>query len=231
MFQGKMKAITFSYDDGITQDKRLIKMFNRYGLKATFNLNSGLLGQPGLLDIRGTTVAHVKPRADEVAAIYEGHEVAVHTLTHPLLPSLTEAEIIRQVEEDRLALSNIVGYSVVGMAYPCGGKNYNSAVADLIREKTGVRYARTTASTHTFAMQENLYEFHPTIYHQHWDDLLPLAEKFLALEPEEPALFYIWGHSYELDYYDSWERFDDFLRLISGRGDIFYGTNREVLGL
>ena len=40
MFNGKMKAVTFSYDDGVTQDKRLISLFNKYGLKCTFNLNS-----------------------------------------------------------------------------------------------------------------------------------------------------------------------------------------------
>ncbi len=35
MFNRKMKAVTFSYDDGVTQDIRLIDMFNKYGLKAT----------------------------------------------------------------------------------------------------------------------------------------------------------------------------------------------------
>lgn len=49
MFQGKMKCLTFSYDDGVTQDKRLVKIFNRYGLKATFNINSELFGTPGYL--------------------------------------------------------------------------------------------------------------------------------------------------------------------------------------
>lgn len=34
-----MKAVTFSYDDGVTQDIRLVEILNRYGLKATFNLN------------------------------------------------------------------------------------------------------------------------------------------------------------------------------------------------
>lgn len=49
MMQGKRKFLTFSYDDGVTQDKRLVKIFNRYGLKATFNINSELLGTPGSL--------------------------------------------------------------------------------------------------------------------------------------------------------------------------------------
>lgn len=38
----KLKAVTFSYDDGTTQDIRLIELLNKYGLKCTFNLNSGL---------------------------------------------------------------------------------------------------------------------------------------------------------------------------------------------
>ena len=31
MFGGKKKAVTFSYDDGVTQDGRLMEIFNRYG--------------------------------------------------------------------------------------------------------------------------------------------------------------------------------------------------------
>ena len=43
MFGGINKAITFSYDDGVTQDVRLIEIFNKYNIKATFNLNLELL--------------------------------------------------------------------------------------------------------------------------------------------------------------------------------------------
>ena len=42
MWNGKRKAVTFSYDDGVTQDRQLVELLNRYGLKATFNLNSGI---------------------------------------------------------------------------------------------------------------------------------------------------------------------------------------------
>lgn len=34
----KFKAITFSFDDGVQQDKRLIDIFDRYSLKSTFNI-------------------------------------------------------------------------------------------------------------------------------------------------------------------------------------------------
>lgn len=36
------KAITFSYDDGIESDRKLVEIFNRYGMKCTFNLNTGI---------------------------------------------------------------------------------------------------------------------------------------------------------------------------------------------
>ena len=49
MFDGKLKALTFSFDDGITQDQRLIEIFNKYNLKCTFNINSELLGKAGSL--------------------------------------------------------------------------------------------------------------------------------------------------------------------------------------
>ena len=43
--EGKKKAFTASYDDGAIQDLRLIELFKKYKIKATFNLNSGLFGK------------------------------------------------------------------------------------------------------------------------------------------------------------------------------------------
>ena len=47
--EGKDKALTFSYDDGNIADKRLVSIFNNYGLKATFHLNSGMLDGKGFI--------------------------------------------------------------------------------------------------------------------------------------------------------------------------------------
>lgn len=230
MFQGKMKAVTFSYDDGVTQDQRLIALLNKYGLKCTFNLNSEFLGTAGSLVREDVTVAHVKPRAIEVKNIYEGHEVASHTLTHPLLTAVSDEEIVRQVENDRLTLSDIVGYEVVGFAYPGGGTNYNDHVADVIKNNTGVKYCRTTVSSHSFDIQSDLYRFKPTVYHhEEWNKMFELAQSFVELDTDTPKLFYIWGHAYEFDIHNTWDKFEEFCKIISGKQDIFYGTNREVL--
>lgn len=229
MWCGKKKAVTFSFDDGVRQDIRLVEILNKYGLKATFNLNSALLGLEGSLDRNGRTVRHDKVTPDEVRSIYRGHEIAVHTLTHPNLTTLEEGEIIRQVEDDRLALSQICGYEVVGMAYPCGGVNNDERVAAVIRQNTGVKYARTITSTYSFDQQTNLHQFNPSVYYVE-DCLEKVVDEFLALDSTEPQLLYIWGHSYEMDYgADYWVRLEEFFKLISNKDDIFYGTNKEVL--
>ena len=226
-----MKAVTFSYDDGVTQDIRLIELFNKYGLKATFNLNSGLLGRENTLIREGVTVDHNKVRAEDVRYIYEGHEIAAHTLTHPILPAIAEkSEIIRQVEEDRLALSELAGYEVVGFAYPGGGINYDSRVSEIIRRDTGVKYCRTIVSSHSLEPEKNLYELKPTVYHhEEFDKTFKLAEKFISAEPDSPMLLYIWGHSFEFDIRNEWERFEELCKILAGRSDIFYGTGRECL--
>ena len=153
MFNGKMKAITFSYDDCTTQDVRLVELFNKYGVKATFNVNSQLLGEPGDLVRFGVNVRHDKLPAEEIKRIYEGHEVAVHTLTHPRLQDIAEDdEIVRQIEEDKKNLEEIMGYDICGMAYPCDGNNVER-VAEIIKNRTKIKYARTTVPTYSFDLQ------------------------------------------------------------------------------
>jgi peptidoglycan/xylan/chitin deacetylase (PgdA/CDA1 family) len=213
------------------QDIRLAELFSKYGLKATFNLNSSLLAKEGSLVRDGVRISHNKVDPKDVRHIYAAHEVAAHTLTHPLLPSIEdEREITRQVEEDRLRLSELAGYEVRGFAYPGGGTNNDDRVAEIIKRTTGVRYCRTITSTHSFALQENLFRFNPTVYHhKEFDELFELGEKFLSLKTDEPAIFYIWGHAYEFDIADTWGRFEEFLQMISGKSDIYYGTNSEIL--
>ena len=232
MFDGKNKAITFSYDDGVTQDIRLIEILNKYNLKATFNLNSELLGQQGHLNCEGIYVDHTKNNSEDIKHIYDGHEIATHTLTHPNLTAILEdSEVIYQVEKDRLNLSELVKYEVVGMAYPCGGINCNERVAHLIKNNTGIKYARTVDVTHSFDIYNDVFQYKGSVYqHFDWDILFDMGRKFLEIETDTPKVFYIWGHAYELDIFpERWKLFEEFCEMISNKSDVFYGTNKQVI--
>ena len=194
MWNGKKKALTFSFDDGVTQDIRLLEILNKYGLKGTFNLNSGLLGLPREVERNGKMVNHTKVQPSQVRSLYEGHEVAVHTLSHPTLTPLSENAIVYQVDEDRKLLEDLVGYSIVGMAYPNGPND--DRVAEIIEKNTPIRYSRTVTSTFDFTPQrEKLLRYNPTVYYVQ-PELDGLVERFLSEDGDDDKLLYIWGHSY-----------------------------------
>ncbi len=226
-----MKYVTFSFDDGVTQDRRLIELFNKYNLKSTFNLNSSCLGLKGGWQHEGKWLNHTKVSPLEVGELYKGHEVAVHTLTHPNLTCEDEETGVYQVEEDRRQLSRLVGYEVTGMAYPCGGVNNDDRTAEILRKSTGVEYARTINGTLKFDLPKNPYRWHPTVYARDCAKTFELAERFLSMEAEQPQIFYVWGHAHEFDILDdmTWERVEELCRMLSGKKDVFYGTNKQAL--
>jgi len=217
------KAITFSYDDGVTTDLKLLEIFNKYGIKCTFNLNYGLGPSKGGWEYMGKPVNRLD-LAEHVKK-YAGHEIAAHALTHPDLTKLSIEEARREMAEDKEGLTRLFGKAPVGMAYPFG--TYNDEVVDML-SALGFKYARTVNESCNFDVQTDLLRFKPTCHHDN-DRLFELAEEFLAMETEEPKIFYIWGHSYEFMGKENWDRIEKLCRMISGRDDIFYGTNEEVL--
>jgi len=229
MWNGKKKAITFSFDDGVEQDIRTIEILDKYGLKATFNLNSGKFGTKNPYEPNGRVVERTLIEPTQVKELYKNHEVAVHTVGHFNLTTLPDSCVAWQVEEDRKMLERLTGKPIRCMAYPCGGVNNDARVASVIKNETKIRFARTITSSYSFDLQKNLLQFQPTV-HFIDEKLFDLAQQFLELETDEPKLFYIWGHTYELDAEDgAWERFERLCQMLSGHEDIFYATNGEAL--
>jgi peptidoglycan/xylan/chitin deacetylase (PgdA/CDA1 family) len=225
---GKMKALTLSYDDGVEQDRRLIEILNRYGIKATFNLNSGV--QSGASswvnkDGEGRDVPIRRMNVRGLAELYAGHEIAVHSLTHPRLEILDGESVRNELEQDKLNLERIFGTPIQGMAYPFG--TYNDTVLKTVAA-CGLKYGRGVRSSYSFDLPADLLTYQPSCHHAD-PRLLELAEKFIKLQPARPQVFYVWGHSYEFDTGRNWDLVEDFCRLMSNRDDIFYATNAQAL--
>lgn len=220
---GKRMAVTTSFDDGVVQDRRVVKAFNEWGLKGTFNLNSGTLLRNG----RPAEGPSGRLDACEVADLYHGHEVAVHTVTHPSLTLLDAAQIAREVIEDRKALEDLVGYPVRGMAYPNGA--YDERVINVVRQ-TGIVYARTVEnSPRCFPPREPLAW--ASTAHMLSKNPCPVNELFEKYYANKgcPSVFFIWGHTYEFDRPGAgWSDLERIFKPISGRPDVWYCTNIEL---
>lgn len=222
---GKTKVLTFSYDDGVVQDIRLIGILDKYGLKGTFNINTGLYLQEDTVRER----YYGRMKLSEAKALYKnsGHEVAVHALTHPFLEKLTKTAVLKEILEDRRNIESEYGTLARGMAYPYG--TYNDDVIELLRA-CGICYSRTVKSTGTFGFPMNWLTLDPTCHHND-PKLMELAEKFVnaKIEPMRGVqMFYVWGHSYEFDNNDNWNVIEELAAYVSGKEDIWYATNIEV---
>lgn len=209
--EGRLKAFTASYDDGRTYDARLAKLFSDHDIHATFHLNSGFWDTPDYIT------------KDEAKTLYLDHEISLHTLTHPHLPDLPDSLILQEILEDKKNLEDAAGYVVRGMSYP-----YGQVDERIIRlaKSCGMLYSRTTVSTRGFALPEDFMRWHPTCHHS--DDLPALWERFMRYRTDTPALFYLWGHSYEFDRNGNWDVIERFCDEAAGDPGIWYATNVEI---
>ena len=219
----KSRALTFSYDDGSIYDKRLVKIFNENHLKATFNINSGLMEQSD-----GWRMS-----LDEAIALYQsgGHEIAIHGLKHLSLYDLPDHCAIDEILQDKKNLEKATGKIVRGMAYSYGA--YNAKTIDLLK-KLDVCYARTVCQTENFDICENFLELNSTCHHNN-GKLFKLLDDFLAKEEDGlffkkgPKLFYVWGHSHEFERDGNWYIIEQFCEKVGKQETVWYSTNIEII--
>ena len=214
---GKRKALTFSYDDAQRFDRELVEIFNKYGVKGTFHLNSGTLS-----DTHDGTEFFISK--EEVPTLYKGHEVAVHGVEHRNLPNLSKSQMVMEIEEDRKALEKLTGSFVQGMSYAFG--SYNDQVVEVLKV-LGIKYSRTVKATNGFFPPEDFLTWHPTCHHD--GNLMELGKRFLNTPDYiELPLMYVWGHSFEFGNKNDYSVIDAFCEMMSGKEDIWYATNLEI---
>lgn len=223
--EGRAKALTLSYDDGVEQDVRLIEIMNKYGLKGTFNLNSGVYAKEGTVYPEGQIHRRMTEKKVTETYINSGQEVAVHSLTHPFLEQLPSNLAIKEIIQDRENLEKQFNTIVRGAAYPYGTFDDN-VVKEF--ELCGIVYARTVISTNDFRIPKDWMRLTATCHHDS-PELKNLAKKFVEDKvPFAPYLFYLWGHSYEFEANNNWHVIEDFAKYVGGRDDIWYATNIEI---
>lgn len=232
------KYFTLSFDDGITQDLRLIGILKKYGMdNCTFFINTGLMGANWAWvggQFNRPDVSHLRFTEEELkTGIYAGFDLECHTATHPSLKALSNRRVQREIERDVMKIQEISGIRPVGMAWPGGDTEFNRQNITVILEKTDVRFARCTTPTYAFTLPENFMRWRPSCSISD-GNVLELAEQFLHADCTEDMLFYVWGHGYELDLFGTWDRFEQLVSKMAeaaGRGEIVPVTNAEFYQL
>lgn len=215
----KTRAVTLSYDDGNIDDRKMVEILNKYGIKCTFNLDSGI--------IQGN---ENKVQFEEFDEIYKGHEIACHTYTHPHLNSLDLGGIAYQIIKDRETLEEKTGNIIEGFAYPFGLTETDGMI-DCIKN-CGIKYGRTTIPTHNFELPEDYLRWNPTCHHMD-SKLFELIDNFYKPDDVEhpwrirPLLFYLWGHSYE--FKNNWKSLEQICDTLGQKENVWYATNMEII--
>ena len=215
--KARTKAVVMSYDDGSEHDRRLVSLFNTYGVRGTFHLNSSRLGDD----------YHIK--RDEVGTLYRGHEVSCHTRNHRDLTALADDDARMEIETDRRDLESLAGYPVRGLAYPFG--TYDDRIVSLVSE-LGMAYARTAEDSHAFGLPQDVLRLTTTCHHNR---MAEFAAGLLASDGPGLELMIVRGHSFELDGFMSsdpdkdWTYMEDVCRHLQASSAVWFATMIEVL--
>ena len=173
----------------------------------------------------GLICDHSEIEPQDVAEVYRNHEVAAHGLDHRTFLGLSDEALYAEAELDRQALCRMAEQEVIGCAYPNGP--YDARVVQFLRERTNIRYARTTRDCYHFGLPADFLEWHATCSAS-YGGVFMLADAFLSQQSEQDSIFCVWGHSYDFDRCHTWDRFEMLCRTLAYRPDCSYATMGEI---
>lgn len=216
------KYLVFSIDDGTIYDREVIKLFNKYSIRGTFNLNSDLGGFTWMYDEK-TPITRLNLMNEY--ELYNNHEIASHTLTHVHLTEVDRKEIIRQVNGDLTYLKWLTRRdNISSFAMPFS--DCNPWVLDIIKNHTNVSNIRISEIDESFNIPEDKY--HIRITALNINRALTLFPKFLKSKKKVGVFIYA-GHSYDFFVNNSFDKLEEFLKLITSFKEVEVVTMKELV--
>lgn len=119
-------AFALTFDDGFKAHYDYVfPILNKYGLRATFYVNSSFL----VSKVGGKAINRYGYIEDFCEMSDAGNEIASHSLTHPNLSELSSDKLIAELYEDKNNIEKFTGRKCLTHAYPyC---NHNKHVDDV----------------------------------------------------------------------------------------------------
>ena len=210
-----MKYVIISIDDGTIYDKKVIEVLNRHKIKGTFNLNSGLNDFVWYKGDRPVRRFILQDNVD----VYNGHEVASHSLTHPHLTDLDNDQIAFEVGVDKENLEKTFNRPITSFAFPF--HDFEERVLNRIKEINGFSAIRLSIFDKTFKFPEDPYHIKITSLDIH--ETQELFPKFL--EDKDAELYVFVAHSYDIEFDNTYDLLDKFCEMIEKSDAISIYTN------
>ncbi len=217
-----MVKVAQCWDDGVTNDIRLIELLKKYHAKATFNLNPGLheekrqepLWVPaGYADWSFKGFRCGKVGKAEMLSIYRGFQVASHCWRHENADAHPLPVFVKAATDAKHFLEDLFQQECPGFAWPCGIATPEAA--DALRD-AGFAYGRMVTSTEHVEAYEHPMMLKPSC-HVH-DGVF--YRRFAEAKARN-GIFYFWGHSYEmLDSAGLWEQMERKLDFLSSDPEV-----------
>ena len=196
------KAMIFSYDDGVlAADKKIIEIFNREGMKASFNLIAK--NYDGLTE----------EQKENLRNVYAGHEIGNHTYSHPDMRTsvnnpLTAEQCLAEINRGKEILEDTFQTTVTGLAWPYTNPRRPETTALADKDYLYARTAPVTGGGELFAVPESfgpsweftcIDYFSGVVYSDSYIDL------YAGLESEELTLLSVWGHPASIYSANRWD--------------------------
>lgn len=217
-----MRIVCLSFDDGTIYDLKFIDLLNKYNLRASLNLNSGMEDFVWYYGKEQIPIRRLK--LNDVIENYVNHEIASHSLTHPYFSSLDSNEIIRQVKEDIKNLENIFKRKINGFAFPFHDQTEENI--QTIKNNVELNYIRYSYFKDDYIPSDRYHIHLNALYDD--NDIYDKLEEF-SKNKLENSLFVIAGHAYEFEVKNDWEKIEKLLKYLSLNKDIVVLTLEEAV--
>jgi peptidoglycan/xylan/chitin deacetylase (PgdA/CDA1 family) len=227
--------VTTSWDDGHQLDTKMAAFLADHGFRGTFYVSprsreippERRISEPSLIDLS----CHF--------------EVGCHTLTHPHLTRLSAAEAAGEITDGKRAVEDVIGRTVSSFCYPYGA--YDRSHVEMVRA-AGFRVGRSTRRFSVAASPDPLQmatTTHAARYKRDgwraarrtasarkairlWRDWDALARTVFEEAFTGGGVIHIWGHSWEVEENDDWQRLSTLLHELGARDDVTMVTNAEL---
>ena len=212
-----MKYFVFAIDDGTIYDTKVIEIFNKYKIRATFNLNSGLqdfVWYKENLPVRRLDLYKYKD-------IYNNHEVASHSLTHPYLTSLSDEDVYREVKEDVDNIERIFDRKVTSFSFPFD--YFDERIISIIKS-IGITHIILPEIDDSFRLPCDT--FHIKVTSWNIDDALTKFERFI--KDKDAEIFIYLSHSYDYEFDHSYDKLEKLCQQVKSQKDIKIITINEI---